>query len=482
METTATTPNQEPAPETAGAGGRVPRPATNEASSTPDHEGPRWWRDSRRRWLLAAVDLFVAEAIGIALVSSAGSSAKWALLPLLAGPVLAKLLGLYDADHRAIRHSTVDELPQLTGWVASVTLVIALAVPESLSALVAVGVGVAALLVLLLGRGGARMLWRYSTPRERTLVLGEGEPAHSIARKIELFEDMHLELVGTRTLSAIELSDRSEDPLERLLAGIDRIVLAWAQADPRLIERLIEICRRRQIKLSVVSPYRGKARPNLELSQVAELPVLEYNTWDVPRSTMALKRGIDATLATIGLLLAAPLMVAIAVGIKATDRGSILFRQQRAGEGGVPFQMLKFRSMRPDAESRLADFVDLDGLVDPMFKLNADPRVTPLGHFLRRTSLDELPQLINVLRGQMSIVGPRPEEMAVVDRYRPEHRFRLSVKPGLTGPMQVFGRGDLTFQERLAVELDYVENLSLQTDLKILLHTPRAVTKGDGAF
>jgi len=138
--------------------------------------------------------------------------------------------------------------------------------------------------------------------------------------------------------------------------------------------------------------------------------------------------------------------------------------------------------MRADAEEALSEVVSLDELREPMFKVPGDPRVTRVGRLLRRFSLDELPQLFNVLRGQMSIVGPRPEQIELVERYRAEHRFRLQVKPGMTGPMQVFGRGELTFAERLAVELDYVENISLTRDLRILFHTLPAIVRGTGAF
>ena len=144
--------------------------------------------------------------------------------------------------------------------------------------------------------------------------------------------------------------------------------------------------------------------------------------------------------------------------------------------------MYKFRTMRPDAESLLPAFVRLDRLDEPMFKLAHDPRVTRLGRFLRRWSLDELPQLLNVVKGEMSLVGPRPEQVELVKRYRPEHRFRLAVKPGLTGPMQVFGRGALRFEERLAVERDYIENLSLSRDLRILALTVPSVLCGRGAY
>ena len=129
-----------------------------------------------------------------------------------------------------------------------------------------------------------------------------------------------------------------------------------------------------------------------------------------------------------------------------------------------------------------ARLVRFDELEEPMFKLRPDPRVTRFGAFLRRTSLDELPQLVNVLKGEMSLVGPRPEQVELVQRYRPEHRFRLAVKPGLTGPMQVFGRGRLSFEERLAVERDYIENLSISRDLRILALTIPSVVDGRGAY
>ena len=144
--------------------------------------------------------------------------------------------------------------------------------------------------------------------------------------------------------------------------------------------------------------------------------------------------------------------------------------------------MYKFRTMASDAEKRLGEVVSLEDLNEPMFKLRRDPRVTRFGRRLRRYSLDELPQLFNVLKGDMSLVGPRPEELQLVERYGPEHRFRLEVKPGMTGPMQVCGRGELTFAERLAVEHDYIEHMSITRDLRILLLTIPVGLRGTGAF
>ena len=138
--------------------------------------------------------------------------------------------------------------------------------------------------------------------------------------------------------------------------------------------------------------------------------------------------------------------------------------------------------MSTDAAERLPGLVDLDALEEPVFKLREDPRVTRFGRFLRRASIDELPQLLNVLRGEMSLVGPRPEQLGLVEKYRPEYRFRLAVKPGLTGPMQVYGRADLSFEERLAVEREYVENLSIIRDLRILAMTATPVLRRRGAY
>jgi lipopolysaccharide/colanic/teichoic acid biosynthesis glycosyltransferase len=182
------------------------------------------------------------------------------------------------------------------------------------------------------------------------------------------------------------------------------------------------------------------------------------------------------------LVLTAPLMLVAVVAIRIETPGSPLFRQRRAGRGGAPFQMLKLRTMVADAELLLSDVVDVEGLEEPVFKLTSDPRVTRVGRVLRRLSADELPQLVNVLRGEMSLVGPRPEEVWLTQRYTAAEQFRFSVRPGITGPMQVHGRGELTFQERIAVEREYIENYSLRKDLDILLRTGPAIFAGIGAY
>jgi lipopolysaccharide/colanic/teichoic acid biosynthesis glycosyltransferase len=193
------------------------------------------------------------------------------------------------------------------------------------------------------------------------------------------------------------------------------------------------------------------------------------------------KRGMDIAGALLGLtfsLLVGPFVV---LAIRLGSPGPVLFKQERVGQGGRPFTIYKFRSMKAGAEEDLPSLIDLDSLPEPAFKLANDPRVTPVGRFLRRWSLDELPQFWNVLKGDMSLIGPRPEESRVAARYSDWHRRRLAVKPGLTGPMQVHGRGDLPLDERVKLELDYIENYSLWRDVKILLKTIPAVLRGDGA-
>jgi lipopolysaccharide/colanic/teichoic acid biosynthesis glycosyltransferase/GT2 family glycosyltransferase len=194
------------------------------------------------------------------------------------------------------------------------------------------------------------------------------------------------------------------------------------------------------------------------------------------------KRLLDLGVSLVLLPFLALPMALIALLIKLDSRGPVFFRQTRIGQNGTAFRIFKFRTMVNGAERLLPDLVDVNGLAQPAFKLRGDPRVTRVGRILRRWSLDEAPQLINVLLGEMSLVGPRPEEAALVERYTDEQRRRLAVKPGMTGPMQVNGRGDLPFEERLRLELAYIDGYSLRKDLALLVKTLPAVAKGTGAY
>ena len=467
----------------------APTEPAREAFSILRRLGP--WRDALRRRMLALADMVaVAVAAALCVGVSDGDAFALAIGLLPAWLLAAKLHGLYDQDHRVLRHLTVDELPSLVSWAttgsAGFLFVASVLEYSSVTPTTALQLWLA-LIVLATGlRAGARASWRLVVPPERALLVGSGPLETATLRKLELFEDIHVVCAGV--VDDAELGADGDVPhgaLERHLAehpDLDRLIVASSNVSEPLIAEHVDVCRRHRLKLSVVPPARGMFGTAVLLHHIADLPMIEYSTWDVPRSNMLLKRGLDVIGSALALVVVSPLMLAIAMAVRLTSRGPALFVQERAGINGKPFRMLKFRTMAPDAELRLADLVALDELPAPMFKLRGDPRVTRIGAFLRRTSLDELPQLLNVLTGSMSLVGPRPEELAIVERYAPEHEFRLSVKPGLTGPMQVYGRGELRFDERLAVEREYVENLSLARDLRLILLTVAPLLRGKGAY
>jgi len=446
---------------------------------TPARYGP----EPLLRRMLAAGDVLAVAAAAV-VVGLWGSGPGAALLLVLSAPiwiVTAKLAGLYDRDQRTLRHLTVDELPWLVVWALSSTALLTfLLVPFPALDLssedrllvwgTALGLGFAF-------RAVARAIWRRVTPPQRVLIVGDGPLAHAFVRKLELFPDIHATIAGQ-----VESCSALHERLDEFGDSVDRIVIACSELSEELLEKLLPYCRLRAMKLTIVPPTRGMFGTATHLTHIADLPLLDYNTWDISRTTLALKRVFDVVVALVGLVVLLPLFVVLGLATLLDSGLPIFFRQTRGGERGRPFQMLKFRTMVRDAEARLPELVSFDELADPMFKLKADPRVTRVGRMLRRTSLDELPQLINVLRGDMSIVGPRPEQLDLVERYAPEHQFRLQVKPGITGPMQVYGRGELTFDERLAVEREYVENLSLARDLRIVLMTLPAVLGKRGAY
>lgn len=200
------------------------------------------------------------------------------------------------------------------------------------------------------------------------------------------------------------------------------------------------------------------------------------------RLTRAVKAGFDRVTAALALVLLAPVLLALALAIRLTTPGPALFVQTRVGRNGKPFRMVKFRTMYHGAEALVGGLLPLNEAAGPLFKLRNDPRVTRLGRFLRRHSVDELPQLLNVLTGSMSLVGPRPSLPVEVACYDAAARRRLTVKPGLTGLWQISGRSDLGWHESLSLDLHYVERWSLALDLGVLVRTVRAVVRGHGAY
>jgi exopolysaccharide biosynthesis polyprenyl glycosylphosphotransferase len=456
--------------------------ARSEKRSRSGHLIARYGSDALLHRMLAAADTLTVAAAAV-IVGLWGSGPGAAFLLVLSAPiwiVVGKLVGLYDRDHRTLRHLTVEELPWIFVWALGGTAVLTFFLAPfpslDLSSNDRLFVWGSVLVLGFVLRGSARIVWRRITLPERILIVGEGALADAVTRKLELFPDIHATISG-QISSCTTLHDQLDE-----LEGVDRVIVACTELNEGLLETLLPACRLRGVKLTVVPPTRGIFGTATHLGHVADLPLLDYNTWYVSPSTLALKRIFDVVVSAVGLVLTAPLFLLIALAILVSDGRPVLFRQLRAGENGRAFRIFKFRTMIRDAEAMLPELVSIDDLADPMFKIKSDPRVTRIGRFLRRTSLDELPQLLNVLRGEMSIVGPRPELLDLVERYSPEHEIRLRVKPGITGPWQIYGRSELTFDEVLAVEREYVENLSLGRDLRIVLMTLPAVFGRRGAF
>jgi exopolysaccharide biosynthesis polyprenyl glycosylphosphotransferase len=408
----------------------------------------------------------------------------WVLAVVALGwlPVGSVVHAFHDADDVHLAPSTVDEFPRILGWAVGATAANDL-LGDFLS-LPAALVLVAVIFVLTsMGRAANAAVWRRVIGPERVLLIGGERVLARFRRKLQLERTADVELVA-----AIDPSQRAGhlDPAELLDAAsnvvleldCDRIVVGAEDVTSDQLRAITDVGRLGQLKISVLPAINGAIGSRARLRQLGELSMLEFHCRPISSPASWAKRLLDLVLGAALLCASLPLFAAIAVAVRLGDGGPVFFRQTRGGRDGKPFTMLKFRTMVPDAEARLAESVDLAALADPMFKLKADPRVTRVGAFLRRTSLDELPQLINVLRGDMSVVGPRPEDLQLVRRYDAEAlAVRCGMKPGITGPMQVHGRGDLTFSERLDVEREYMENYSLLKDLRIM-----AITAANAVF
>ena len=277
------------------------------------------------------------------------------------------------------------------------------------------------------------------------------------------------------TLSDLERIIDEEDVTELLVGTTLR---------SSVLSEISEFCFERGVRVLVIPPTPATLRGWAELTQVGRWPAYQLHPPRLELPQLILKRGTDLVLATLGAIIASPLMILIAIGIRAESRGPVFFRQRRVGLGGREFFMWKFRSMYDEAESQQHEIAHLNPYGDaPLFKLPLDPRITRVGRILRRFSLDELPQLFNVLRGDMSLVGPRPPLPSEVKRYENRHYVRLTVVPGMTGPWQVSGRNLITdFEEVIRLETAYIETWSLRSDIQIMFRTLGVVLSGEGAY
>jgi len=276
-------------------------------------------------------------------------------------------------------------------------------------------------------------------------------------------------------------SDHVLDVLESV--GADTVaVTAWSDVSQNDLRRLSWDLEGSGVTLLVAPRLTDISGPRIHIRPVAGLPLLNVEEPEFSGVRRIVKGGLDRLLALMAIVLLAPILLGIAIAIVCTSRGPIMFRQVRVGRHGDPFVIHKFRSMYSDAEDRLAELEHLNESDGTLFKVREDPRITPIGRYLRRYSLDELPQFFDVLLGRMSLVGPRPPLPTEVDRYASLVRRRLIVKPGITGLWQVSGRSDLSWDESVRLDLLYVENWSLALDITIMLKTVLAVLRRRGAY
>jgi exopolysaccharide biosynthesis polyprenyl glycosylphosphotransferase len=276
----------------------------------------------------------------------------------------------------------------------------------------------------------------------------------------------------------------SVDNLPRLIEEekVDEVIITLPWMSHRKTMRIVRECERRQVRARIVPDLFQMSLSQVDVDDLGGVPLIGVREVGFSPSALLIKRAVDILGSITCILVAAPLTGLIMLAIKLDSPGPTIFRQTRVGLSGKLFEMYKFRTMHEGAEEELEDLRELDEIDGVTFKIRQDPRTTRVGRFLRRTSLDELPQLLNVLRGEMSLVGPRPNLPKEVDRYMEWHKKRLQVPPGMTGMWQVSGRNLLSFDETALLDLYYIENWSLWLDCKILLQTIPTVLTGEGAF
>lgn len=263
---------------------------------------------------------------------------------------------------------------------------------------------------------------------------------------------------------------------------IEVVAVSGGGLRPRIMRALSWELAEHEISLILAPALTDVAGPRIHSHPVADLPLIHVSTPRLDGFSAVLKRGFDIVGSVFGIIVVSPILLMTALLIKLDDGGPVFFAQRRVGRGNVPFTMFKFRSMVVDAEEKLADLQTAEAGTRVLFKMKKDPRITRVGRFIRQRSIDELPQLFNVLLGSMSMVGPRPPLENEVAQYGPDTMRRLAVMPGITGLWQVGGRSDLDWEESIRLDLYYVENWSIIQDLIIVFRTVRVVLTRDGAY
>ncbi len=418
----------------------------------------------------------------LALVAGDPSTTWTFAWAILAGSVTTLLLLRRSRVHRLIRSFTEDindvVVTSLLG--AGTTMAIASAADRSLRLVPVAVAATASIVALLLIRSLAARSQLMQRNGERVVVIGTGEEGAELAQLVAEHPEASLELIGV--VGNCAMADR-HGLTELLLGDVDDLesifdahAIGTAIVTPtsfrsRQYRRIMAAAEHAGVTVHLSSGVARVAAPRFQVSSLVHEPFVSVR-WDQPsRGQQAARRIIDVVGASVALVLASPVMLLAALAVKLHDRGPVLYRSERIGQNNRPFGMIKFRSMRPNADEQKVELAQRNERSGPLFKLSNDPRVTPVGRFLRETSIDELPQLINVLRGEMSLVGPRPALPEEFERFDDELKARFTVRPGITGLWQVEARSNAEFGAYRRLDLHYVANWSLLLDLQILVAT-----------
>jgi exopolysaccharide biosynthesis polyprenyl glycosylphosphotransferase len=463
------------------------------------------WRGSRRHQIvrfLVLGDLLVLAVAAALAVSTVGDLAlteiaTWTGTTLVATLAAFSFYRLYERDRGQIVVATLDEWRDFLNAL-SVLCLLEVVVAQTLgwdrvvpaeTSTIAV-YWCASLVLLPLARAGMRhvVLPRLNN-QQNTVVVGAGVVGQMVARKIRKHREYNLNLVGFVDDEPHELDDLDdvpvlggEDDLVEVIRANDvsRVVLAFSR---RSAERLLEQIRAagfEDVHLSIVPRYFELIASSVEIVDVEGIPIVEVPAARLSRLARFSKRAFDIALTLPGLLLIAPMLGLVALAIKLDSHGPVFFKQPRMGRGHEVFEIVKFRTMHVGAEDLRDALLVANESTGPLFKIREDPRVTRVGRWLRKLSLDELPQLLNVLRGEMSLVGPRPFVVYEDEKIDGWARRRLDLTPGITGLWQVLGRNDIGFEEMIKLDYLYVNNWSLWWDLKLLLRTAPVVLSRRG--
>jgi exopolysaccharide biosynthesis polyprenyl glycosylphosphotransferase len=472
----------------------APEPAVLDTLETAVLKAPRsrLERSSVLARSLASSDLVMSiiacQLAGLATGMPAGESLAFACTAGLVFPVIMFFLGVYSVDDLRAWASGVSEAPKaLVGAVGFAWPLFGAAdflnAPDP-----ALTAGLAVLFTMVLStgaRGAARAALHRSEPlRQRTVIIGSGQVAGQLVDKLRVHKQFGLVPVGLvdDDFHAVGAPDLPRLGGLRDLPAIlesgqaDRVIIAFSRASHRELLNCIRCCRDHGVAVDIIPRLFEFLVGARALDTVGGLPLLSLGTARLTASSRVAKRGLDLVASVLLLTLLAPVWLAIGIAIRLESKGPVLFRQPRVGRNGQQFNVFKFRSMYSNAQLHLTD----EGV---MVKGPQDPRITRVGGFLRRFSLDELPQLLNVVRGEMSLVGPRPlipQESAALDENWHVRRFDL--RPGLTGIWQVQGRSENPFGEMVRLDYQYVAGWSLSRDVEILLATIPAVLSGRGAY